>query len=82
MIEHPSADLMVPTAFPPRPEEPHIDNYMFSNVPAQESLEGILFKVARADGGIAIRAEIYAFTDETVCQTPPPGTGWGGPGLG
>ncbi|WP_203138140.1 hypothetical protein [Microbacterium sp. JZ31] len=81
MIEHPSADLVVPTAFTPN-DDPQIDSRMLSNVPEQTSLEGVVYKVAGADGGVAISAEIYAFSDQTVCDTPPPGTSWGGPGMG
>ncbi|GAA1727988.1 hypothetical protein [Microbacterium paludicola] len=81
LIEHPSAGLMVP-GFQPWPEDPQVGSAMMSNVPARGSLEGIVFKIARADGGVAIRVEIYAFSDETVCRTPPPGTQWGGPGMG
>lgn len=81
MNEHPTADLMVaaPVTWP---DDASIDSVGLGNVPERFALEGIAFTIARAGNGVAIRAEIGAFTKDTVCPTPPGGGMWGGPGQG
>lgn len=81
--EHPTAGLMDPVPMPvPTNDESEIDTVTLGNVPEQDSLEGIAFTVNRTENGVAVRAEIGAFTDDTVCPTPPDGGRWGGPGQG
>lgn len=79
--EHPTAGLMDPTPVP-LSSGSEVDSAMVGNVPEQGSLEGIAFTVSRTDDGVAIRAEVAVFTDDTVCPTLPPGESWGGPGQG
>lgn len=78
---HPTADLMVPVQVP-LPEDPTIDNALTGNVPYLDALEGIAFSVVKVADGVAVRAEIGALTEDSVCPTSEPGTSFGGPGQG
>lgn len=81
LMQHPTADLSVPVQIP-YVEDETIDGVTLGNVPTMESLEGIAFTVSRAGDGVAVRAEVGAFGESTVCPTPPPGEAFGGPGQG
>ena len=78
---HPGAGLMSPTT-PLGDDGPYVHAATVAHLPEQGSLEGIAITVALAPGGVAVRAEVGAFGDTTVCPTPPPGVMLGGPGSG
>lgn len=81
--QHPTADLRDPVPFPITvDDESEYDTVTFGNVPEPESLEGIAYTVNRTADGVAVRAEIGVFTEDTVCPEPPDGGRWGGPGQG
>jgi hypothetical protein len=80
--ENPPADLVSTAGGPPLPEDPNIDGAMVGYIPADESQQGIVYTVAKMDGGVAIRAEIAALTESAVCPSLPPGEMLGKPGQG
>ncbi|WP_425843500.1 hypothetical protein [Agrococcus sp. TSP3-2-1] len=81
LTQHPTADLIVPVRIT-QAEDGSVDGATVGNVPTAGSLEGIAFTVARATDGVAVRAEVGAFGESTVCPTPAPGEAFGGPGQG
>lgn len=81
--EHPTAGLKDPVPIPITvDDESEYDTVTLGNVPEADSLEGIAFTVNRTADGVAVRAEIGVFTEDTVCPEPPDGGRWGGPGQG
>ena len=81
MSEHPTADLIVTNPFR-NPTNRLVHNATVPNAPAQESLEGIIYTIAEARDGVAVRALIGVIPKSAVCPTPEPGTSLGGPGQG
>ena len=79
--ENPTADL-ISTAGPLDREDPTIDSATVGYIPTADSQEGIVYTIAKIDGGVAVRAEIAALTESAVCPTPPDGGIWGPPGQG
>lgn len=81
LLAHPTAGMVVAGSGSPHPEA-DVDLASAGHVPTADALEGIAFSVARADGGVAVRAEVGAIPQEAACATPAPGEGLGGPGQG
>lgn len=81
MSEHPTADLIVTNPFG-NPANRVVHNATVPNAPTQESLEGIIYTIAEAKDGVAVRALIGVIPGSAVCPTPEPGTSLGGPGQG
>jgi hypothetical protein len=81
MSEHPTADLIVTAPFG-NPANRVVHNATVPNAPAQDSLEGIIYTIAEAKDGVAVRALIGVIPAAAVCPTPEPGTSVGGPGQG
>ena len=80
--ENPAADL-VSTAGPMRLEaDSPTDAAMVGYIPADESQQGIVYTVAKADTGVIIRAEVAALADAAVCPSLEPGATLGKPGQG
>ncbi|MBH0022987.1 hypothetical protein [Salinibacterium sp. SWN248] len=81
--EHPTAGLNDPVPIPITvDDETEYDTVTLGNVPEPESLEGIAYTVNRTANGVAVRAEIGVFREDSVCPEPPDGGRWGGPGQG
>lgn len=81
--EHPTGGLLDAVPLPITADDgTEFDSVSLGNVPEAGSLEGIDFTVNRTAGGVAVRAEIGVFTEDTVCPEPPDGGRWGGPGQG
>lgn len=76
---NPTADLIV---LNPAPTPADLPMASVGNAPAFDSLEGIAYTVVQKGGGSAVRAEIGALGNNSVCPTPEPGTLLGGPGQG
>lgn len=81
LMENPTADL-ISTVGGPLTDDPTIDFASVGYIPAADSQEGIVYTIAKIDGGVAVRAEIAALTASAVCPTPPDGGVWGAPGQG
>ena len=80
--DNPTADL-VSTAGPMRLEDDSpTDAATVGYIPADESQQGIVYTVAKADDGVIIRAEVAALTDFAVCPSLEPGATLGKPGQG
>jgi hypothetical protein len=80
--ENPTADLVSTAVGPPMAEDPMIDGATVGYIPADESQQGIVYTVAKMDGGVAIRAEVAALTESAVCPSLAPGEVLGKPGQG
>lgn len=80
--ENPTADLVSTAPYGPMPEDPNIDGAMVGYIPADESHQGVVYTVAKMDGGVAIRAEVAALTESAVCPSLGPGETLGKPGQG
>jgi hypothetical protein len=81
LMEHPTADLTT-TAFAPVPDDPAYDSATVGYVPEPDAQEGIVYTIAKFDGGVAVRAEIAAQTESAVCPELPDGATYGAPGQG
>ena len=80
--DNPTADL-VSTAGPMRVEEDSpTDAAIVGYIPADESQQGIVYTVAKADSGVIIRAEVAALAESAVCPSMEPGSTLGKPGQG
>lgn len=54
-----------------------------AHVPVDEEHQGILFTIVNdSETVVAVRAQVVAFGENTVCPDPAPGTEWGGFGEG
>jgi len=80
--ENPTADLVSTAPYGPMTEDPNIEGGMVGYIPADESQQGIVYTVAKIDGGVAIRAEVAALTEAAVCHSLGPGEMLGKPGQG
>lgn len=81
MSDNPTADLMVPIPFREIDGQP-TDRATVLNYPARDSLEGIIYTIADARDGVAIRSLVGVIPSTATCATPEPGTQLGGPGQG
>lgn len=81
LMANPTADL-VSTGVGPVPEDAGIDEVNVGYIPADGSQQGVVYTVAKRNDGVAVRAQIAALTDSSVCPSLPPGTSLGKPGQG
>lgn len=79
LMENPTADL-ISTAV--APASPHVDSAIVGYIPEPDSQEGIVYTLAKADGGVAVRAEVAALTASATCPPIPGGGTYGAPGQG
>lgn len=83
LSEHPTADLIIPGPVPAVSSAGSVpDIVSVGNVPSRDSLEGIVFTVAKTSDGVAVRARVGVIPTNAECPTPEPGAGLGGPGQG
>lgn len=80
--ENPTADLVSTAAPWPMMEDPNIDGAMVGYIPADGSQQGVVYTVAKMEGGVAIRAEVAALTESAVCPSLGPDETLGKPGQG
>lgn len=81
LMENPTADL-VTTAIGPYADDPAIDSAIVGYIPEPDSQEGVVYTIAKAKDGVAVRAEIAALTASSTCPELPDGGTWGAPGQG
>lgn len=82
LIENPPADLMT-TAFAPVSEEwGPFNSTTVGYIPRPDAQEGIVYTIAKVDGGVAVRAEVAAQTATATCPPLPDGATYGAPGQG
>lgn len=81
MKEHPTPGL-IPNFPSPLPDDGGYDSVTTGVTPGGESFEGIAFTYVTTPEGSAIRAEVGATPQDTVCPTPPGGGIMGRPGEG
>jgi hypothetical protein len=82
LIENPTADLMTTSIGPASEEWGPVDSAIVGYIPASEAQEGIVYTLAKADGGVAVRAEVAAQTDTATCPPLLDGGTYGAPGQG
>lgn len=82
LIENPTADLMTTSIGPASEEWGPVDSAIVGYIPAPEAQEGIVYTLAKADDGVAVRAEVAAQTDAATCPPLPDGGTYGAPGQG
>jgi hypothetical protein len=81
LMEHPTGDLMT-TAPGPVSDDPSIDSASVGYIPEAGAQEGVVYTVAKMDGGVAVRAEVAALAESAVCPPLPDGATYGAPGQG
>lgn len=80
--ENPTADLVSTAGGSPWEEDPNLDGVLVGYIPADESQQGIVYTVSKAESGVAIRAEVAALSASATCPSLAPGEMWGKPGQG
>ena len=81
LMENPTADLMT-TALSSVADDPAIDSTIVGFISEPGAQAGMVFTIAKAADGVAVRAEIAALTESATCQPLPDGGTWGPPGQG
>lgn len=81
LMANATADL-VSTGVGPVPEDAGIDEMNVGYIPADGSQQGVVYTVAKRNDGVAVRAQIAALSESSVCPSLPPGTSLGKPGQG
>jgi hypothetical protein len=81
LSENPTPGMVVPVPIilPPGDE---VSDVSIGQVPEPGVQEGIVYSVAKADGGVVVRAQMAALAANATCPSLPPGTEMGGVGQG